>query len=95
MSLVVSNFLSSNSLVYLKKIVPLQLRALYVCARFKVYIQDNQIVMIKNVVSDFIASGEYITPDVKILTFQSEGVLCGSVTGIGHKDFTMGDSYEI
>ena len=51
--------------------------------------------MIKNVVSDFIASGEYITPDVKILTFQSEGVLCGSVTGIGHEDFKMGDSYEI
>lgn len=50
--------------------------------------------MVKNVVSDFIASGEYITPDVKILTFQSEGVLCGSVT-TEHEDFTMGDSYDI
>ena len=56
--------------------------------------------MVKNVVSDFIASGEYITPDVKILTFQSEGVLCGSVTatddnGIGHQGFETGGDYDL
>lgn len=59
------------------------------------YIQDNQIVMVKNVVSDFIASGEYITPDVKILTFQSEGVLCGSVTGSSHEGFETGGEYDL
>ena len=56
--------------------------------------------MVKNVVSDFIASGEYITPDVKILTFQSEGVLCGSVTatdenGMGHEGFENGVTYDL
>ena len=56
--------------------------------------------MVKNVLSDFTASGEYITPDVKILIFHSEGVLCGSVTatdenGMGHEGFGNGGSYDL
>lgn len=37
----------------------------------------------------------YETPTVHVVLIQSEGVLCGSVTGTEHEDFTYGDSYDI
>ena len=39
--------------------------------------------------------GDYVTPETKVIDLQFEGVLCGSVTGIGHDDFTMGDSFDL
>lgn len=39
--------------------------------------------------------GLYESPEVKVVLFQSEGVLCGSVTGIEHEDFTQGDSFDL
>ena len=40
-------------------------------------------------------SGAYVSPEVKVVFFQSEGVLCGSVTGSGHDDFTVGGEYDL
>ena len=37
----------------------------------------------------------YVAPHVKVVHFQSEGVLCTSVMGIGHDDFIMGDSFDL
>ena len=41
------------------------------------------------------ALGEYVSPEVKVILLQPEGVLCSSVNGIGHDDFTMGDSFDL
>ena len=38
---------------------------------------------------------EYVAPEVKVIDLLSEGVLCSSVNGIGHDDFTMGDSFDL
>ena len=37
----------------------------------------------------------YETPTVHVVLIQSEGVLCGSVTGDGHDDFTIGGEYDL
>ena len=37
----------------------------------------------------------YESPAVSVVLFQPEGVLCDSVTGIGHDDFTGGDSFDL
>ena len=37
----------------------------------------------------------YVAPHAKVVHFQSEGVLCMSVMGIGHDDFTFGESYDL
>lgn len=39
--------------------------------------------------------GEYVTPATKVIDLLAEGVLCSSVNGIGHDDFTMGDSFDL
>lgn len=41
------------------------------------------------------ATRTYVAPHVKVVHFQSEGVLCMSVMGIGHDDFTFGESYDL
>lgn len=55
--------------------------------------------MVKNVTFDAASSaarlGEYVAPEVKTLLFQPEGVLCSSVQGIAHEDFSEGGYYEI
>lgn len=38
--------------------------------------------------------GGYESPDVKVVTFQSEGVLCSSVIN-GHEGFTFLDEEEL
>ena len=40
-------------------------------------------------------NGAYESPAVSVVLFQSEGVLCGSVTGIGHDDFAEGESFDL
>ena len=39
--------------------------------------------------------GAYVSPETKVVDFVAEGVLCSSVNGIGHDDFTMGDSFDL
>lgn len=54
--------------------------------------------MVKNVMSNVVTSphgGEYITPAVKVVLFQPEGVLCSSVEGISHEEFSEGGIYEL
>lgn len=55
--------------------------------------------MLRNVKSDLMrvsAVESYVSPEVKTLVFQSEGVLCQSLNGSGHGGFDqVGDDYEI
>lgn len=44
---------------------------------------------------DELVSGVYQSPEVKVVLLQFEGVLCGSVTGSGHDDFTVGGEYDL
>ena len=37
----------------------------------------------------------YVSPFAKVVQFQPEGVVCGSVMGIQHLDFEMGDTFEL
>ena len=39
--------------------------------------------------------GRYKSPEIKTVHLLSEGVMCSSVLGIGHEDFTMGESYDL
>lgn len=39
-------------------------------------------------------SGAYVSPEVKVVLFQSEGVLCQSVGG-GNQDFTYDDAEDL
>ena len=41
------------------------------------------------------ATCAYVAPHARIVHFKSEGVLCMSVMGIGHDDFTFGESYDL
>lgn len=50
---------------------------------------------VKNTLVRELVQGEYVTPETKVIDLQSEGVLCSSVNGIGHDDFTMGDSFDL
>lgn len=45
-------------------------------------------------VKDF-NSIEYTSPEVKIVLIQPEGVLCSSVEGISHEEFSEGGYYEL
>ncbi len=38
---------------------------------------------------------EYSSPIVKVVVFQPEGVLCSSVEGISHEEFSEGGYYEL
>jgi hypothetical protein len=40
-------------------------------------------------------NGAYESPAVSVVLFQPEGVLCGSVEGSGHGDFTYDDVEEL
>lgn len=55
--------------------------------------------MVMKVKSDLMSCSTlegYVSPEVKTLVFQSEGVLCQSLTGSGHGGFDqVGDDYEI
>ena len=42
-----------------------------------------------------IGAYSYVSPFAKVVQFQPEGVVCGSVIGIGHADFLMGDSFDL
>ena len=37
----------------------------------------------------------YTSPEMKIVLFQPEGVLCSSVQGIEHEDFESGGEFEL
>ena len=37
----------------------------------------------------------YESPAVSVVLFQPEGVLCSSVTGIGHDDFEVDREYDL
>ncbi|MBR5103729.1 MAG: hypothetical protein IKV05_03495 [Bacteroidales bacterium] len=39
--------------------------------------------------------GRYKSPEIKTVDLLSEGVMCSSVVGIGHDDFTEGDSFDL
>ena len=39
--------------------------------------------------------GLYESPEVKVVLFQSEGMLCSSVTGSGHDGFEDGGSFDL
>ena len=39
--------------------------------------------------------GRYKSPEIKTADFLFEGVVCSSVVGIGHDDFTQGDSFDL
>ena len=45
-------------------------------------------------VKDF-NSIEYTSPEVRVVLIQPEGVLCSSVEGISHEEFSEGGSYEL
>ena len=50
---------------------------------------------VKNTLMGESVNGSYVAPETKVIDLQSEGVLCSSVNGIGHDDFTMGDSFDL
>ena len=50
---------------------------------------------VKNTLVRELVQGDYVTPETKVIDLLSEGVLCSSVNGIGHDDFTMGDSFDL
>ena len=50
---------------------------------------------VKNTLVRELVQGEYVTPETKVIDLLVEGVLCSSVNGIGHDDFTMGDSFDL
>ena len=37
----------------------------------------------------------YVAPESKVVLIHSEGLLCSSVTGSGHDDFTDGGSFDL
>ena len=39
--------------------------------------------------------GLYVSPEVKVVLFKFECVLCGSVTGSGHDGFENGGEYDL
>lgn len=45
-------------------------------------------------VKDF-NSIDYTSPEVKVVLIQPEGVLCSSVEGISHEEFSEGGYYEL
>ncbi len=45
-------------------------------------------------VKDF-NSIEYTSPEVRVVLIQPEGVLCSSVEGISHEEFSEGGYYEL
>lgn len=45
-------------------------------------------------VKDF-NSIEYTSPEVRVVLIQPEGVLCSSVEGISHEEFSEGGSYDL
>lgn len=55
--------------------------------------------MIKNVKSNAATpaalNGDYVSPSAKVVLFQSEGVLCSSVEGLSHEEFSEGGYYEL
>lgn len=42
-----------------------------------------------------VAHDEYSSPEVRVVLFQPEGVLCSSVEGISHEEFSEGGYYEL
>lgn len=48
----------------------------------------------KEVSSGGVVNG-YVAPDVVLVHFTQRGVLCQSLTGNGHEDFTEGGSWEL
>lgn len=40
-------------------------------------------------------SGIYVSPVVNVIYFESEGIICSSVTGSGHDGFEDGGSYDL
>ena len=60
-------------------------------SNYKVYITMNVV----SKTCDESRFGLYVSPEVKVVLFQFEGVLCGSVTGSGHDDFTVGGEYDL
>ena len=60
----------------------------------------NYSVMIKNNASKMALSchssaGCYKSPEIKTEDLLFEGVVCSSVVGIGHDDFTLGGSFDL
>ena len=50
---------------------------------------------LKNTLMGESVNGSYVAPETKVIDLLAEGVLCSSVNGIGHDDFTMGDSFDL
>ena len=50
---------------------------------------------VKNTLMGESVNGSYVAPETKVIDLQSEGVLCSSVTGSGHDDFTIGGEYDL
>ena len=60
----------------------------------------NYSVMIKNNAKKMALSchsfeGRYKSPEIKTADLLFEGVVCSSVVGLGHDDFTEGDSFDL
>lgn len=45
--------------------------------------------------TESLGAHSYVSPHSKVVQFQSEGMLCHSVIGIGHDDFIMGQSFDL
>ena len=50
---------------------------------------------VKNTLVRESVQGDYVTPETKVIDLLAEGVLCSSVTGSGHDDFTIGGEYDL
>ena len=50
---------------------------------------------VKNTLMGESVNGSYLATETKVIDLLAEGVLCSSVNGIGHDDFTMGDSFDL
>ena len=55
--------------------------------------------MIKNVDFNAVTSAaevrKYVSPEVKVVIFHHEGILCSSVEGVSHEGFSEGGSYDL
>ena len=59
---------------------------------YSVMIENNALKMVRSCHS---FAGCYQSPEIKTTDIIFEGVVCSSVVGIGHDDFTAGDRFEI
>ena len=50
---------------------------------------------LETILPDSALVGGYVSPEVAVVFIHSEGVLCSSVQGIEHEDFTLGGEFDL